>query len=646
MRLARIALFVCSCFLANSLFAQTYITNGSAVQNTCNCYTLTQATMNQSGSVWNATKMNLNQPFDFKFNVFLGCGDFHGADGIAFILQTSARSVGRTGSGLGFAGVSPSIGIALDTYQNTVIGDVNDDLNDPSFDHISIQANGVVRHGSDLANPVPASATSDNIEDCNWHVLRITWEPATKQLAAYFDGVFRVGATVDLINTIFGSNASVYWGFSASTGGEVNVQQFCTALNPVFNTNLANDGTCIGNPVTITDSSFSFAPITDYFWDFGDGSTTTNAQPAAHLYAKPGVYPVKLAITGLDGCKSDTLRKLVTIGSIPEAGFTITDGCFGQPPAISFAAENFGTSYQWLENGALLSTDAVPAFTQLLPGTHNLLRRVISDFGCGSDEASRPLNIKPAPDIKADGPRDVCINTSAQFHATQQDNQTNIQQWHWTFDDGTFPTAQNPMRVFRKAGLVNSLVWATASNGCSSDTIQLPTTVYQSFAYAGTDTMVLNNVPFQLNGSGDGTIRWLPATGLDRDDILKPTGTVSKDQWYELTVTNGPGCTARDSIFVEVFKGSSIYVPTAFSPDGDGRNDFLKPQYNGIKKLSYFTIYNRWGQRIFSTTNLSQAWDGTQATKTLGTGTYVWMLQAEDLAGKVYHLKGTVVLVR
>ena len=94
-----------------------------------------------------------------------GCIDSTGADGIAFVLQPISTNVGDIGEGLGFEGVSPSVGISLDTWQNLR-------RNDPSYDHISIQLNGVVTHGSDLAGPVPASATSDNIEDCQWHVLR------------------------------------------------------------------------------------------------------------------------------------------------------------------------------------------------------------------------------------------------------------------------------------------------------------------------------------------------------------------------------------------------------------------------------------------------------------------------------------------
>src|SRR4051794_25007320 len=107
-----------------------YILNGFATQNSCNCYTLTQPLNNQFGSVWNSNKINLNTPFDFVFNVYLGCLDANGADGIVFILQPLSTSIGTGGGGMGFQGISPSVGIALDTWQNF-------EYNDPAFDHLS-----------------------------------------------------------------------------------------------------------------------------------------------------------------------------------------------------------------------------------------------------------------------------------------------------------------------------------------------------------------------------------------------------------------------------------------------------------------------------------------------------------------------------
>jgi PKD repeat protein len=303
-----------------------YILNGSARQDNCNCYTLTNSSNSQSGSVWNADKINLNNSFDFIFNVYLGCKDGDGADGMVFILQPLSTSIGAAGGGMGFYGVAPSVGIALDTWRNT-------GLNDPSFDHISIQVNGNSNHANDLAGPVQASATSVNIEDCKWHTLRISWDASAHWLRSYFDNVPRVQAQVDLIANVFRNDSMVFWGFGASTGAYNNQQKFCTALTPSFTSNFTNNANCVGNSVVFQNQSRSFAPIRDHYWDFGDGITSNAADPA-HIYSAPGLYTVKLTETGLDGCNSDTARKIIEIGDYPIADFDIFDSCTGKAPRI------------------------------------------------------------------------------------------------------------------------------------------------------------------------------------------------------------------------------------------------------------------------------------------------------------------------
>jgi gliding motility-associated-like protein len=240
----------------------------------------------------------------------------------------------------------------------------------------------------------------------------------------------------------------------------------------------------------------------------------------------------------------------------------------------------------------------------------------------------------------------VCVGVSKQFISLQQDNNTIIQQWSWNFGDAQQANIQNTTHTYKQAGNYNATLSAVATNGCASDTIAIPLTVHEASADAGRDTIVLNSVPFQLAGRGNGDARWSPATGLSRDDVLTPIGSLTDDQQYVLTITTPEGCIARDSVKIEVFKGSAVYVPTAFTPNGNGLNEILRPGYKGIKKLHYFTIYNRWGQQVFTTSDISRGWDGLQRGKPLGTGTFVWMLRAEDVVGKIYTLKGTFVLIR
>ncbi len=641
----RTFLVLSALFMAAAANSQpgTYILNGAAVQNTCNCYTLTGEVNTQSGSVWNASKISLNDPFDFVFNVFLGCKDADGADGIVFILQPISTSIGTAGGGMGFQGIAPSIGIALDTWQNI-------DLNDPVFDHISIQANGNSTHGSDLAGPVQASVSNANIEDCQWHTFRISWDPATQKLQTYFDGQFRLETTIDLVADIFNNDPMVYWGFSAATGGSNNLQQFCTALNPGFNANTTANGVCLGTPVAYTNTSESFAPITSYYWDFGDGTTSILPDPAPHLYSLPGAYNVKLAITGLDGCFSDTLRRTVYVGDFPVAAIEVIDTCAGSSPRISdLSTVTVGNinNWTWNLNGNPFTSAATPnlQLNGLSAGTYDLELTVTSIFGCTSQPATETLNMLPRPLIQANGD-DGCAGVPVLFSANQLDNATFISQWNWQFGDGQVSTIQNPQHVFANTGTYAVQVNAMADNGCSSETVSIPVFINSATANAGNDTLVVKDTPFQLQGSGGTAYNWSPPVGLDNPTIANPQGSLQDDVTYTLTVTTPEGCTDTDEITVTVFKGSAVYVPTGFTPNNDGLNDLLRPYLPGIQKLEYFTVYNRWGQIVFTSKTIGEGWNGWYKGKAQASGSYVWTLKAVDFAGKIYQLKGTTTLIR
>ena len=619
----------------------TYILNGSAVQNNCNCYTLTSESNFQSGSVWNAFKINLNDPFDFIFNVNLGCKDADGADGIAFILQPISTSLGTAGEGMGFDGITPSIGISLDTWQNT-------NRNDPAYDHISIQANGVINHGTDLAGPIPASSASGNIEDCQWHTFRISWDPVTLSLKTYFDGVFRLEAVRDLVATIFNNDPMVYWGFSAATGGSNNIHQVCTALNPNFSTDATANATCIGTPVSFSNSSESFAPISSFFWNFGDGNTSTLAVPPPHLYATPGNYQVQLAITGLDGCFSDTIRKTISIGDLPIANFDVYDTCAGSSPRITESSQvNIGTvsQWNWSINGTAISSSQQPQITGLSPGTYQLDLVATSNYGCPSTVVSKPFVVRSRPLIEGLG-NDGCVNESILFNATQVDNATNITQWNWAFDDGHFSALQNPNHNYNAIGNYTATVTATADNGCPSLPVTIPIFVNRANANAGNDTTAIKNAPLQLLASGGGSYSWSPSSGLSDPTIQNPVAVLEEDITYILTVTTAEGCTDTDEIKVSVFKGSAIYVPTGFTPNGDGLNDYLRPSSVGIRQMEYFTVYNRWGQEVYTTKTVGEGWNGSINGTKQASGTFVWMLKAVDFVGKVYQLRGTSTLIR
>ncbi|MBO9681681.1 MAG: gliding motility-associated C-terminal domain-containing protein [Flavisolibacter sp.] len=97
---------------------------------------------------------------------------------------------------------------------------------------------------------------------------------------------------------------------------------------------------------------------------------------------------------------------------------------------------------------------------------------------------------------------------------------------------------------------------------------------------------------------------------------------------------------------MKVYKGPDIFVPNAFTPNNDGRNDVLKAIPVGIKVFKYFVIYNRYGEKIFHSTNPSQGWNGNLNGRLQPNGVFVWYAEGEDVNGKLITRKGTVLLLQ
>lgn len=228
-RLRPILCFAALFAFAGSASAQFFL-NGSATMLNDSCFQLTPAQNWASGSIWYPDKISLAESFEAVVQVNLGCKNSDGADGVVFGFQPVSTSIGTGGGAIGFGGVAPSLGIELDTYQNTDIGD-------PAFDHIAIVSNGVVSHNSasNLAGPVQANSSNPNIEDCQFHDLRVSWNATTKLLRVYWDCQLRLSYTGDLVQNIFGGNPEVFWGFTSATGGLNNIHQVCFQYTTFLN---------------------------------------------------------------------------------------------------------------------------------------------------------------------------------------------------------------------------------------------------------------------------------------------------------------------------------------------------------------------------------------------------------------------------
>ncbi|MEM9847643.1 MAG: T9SS type A sorting domain-containing protein, partial [Bacteroidota bacterium] len=183
---------------------------GSANLISNNTYQLTPALNNQAGSIWSINNIDLSQDFSLDAAIYLGSRD-GGADGIAFVLQPFCSNLGNTSRGefIGYGGISPSLIVEFDTYQNDF---------DPSPDHVAIIRNGDGNHNSNntLGNPFEVA----NLEDDTFHDLFIQWDADGREFTVSLDGEeLYSGRVGDIVTDIFLGEPLVHWGFTAATGG-------------------------------------------------------------------------------------------------------------------------------------------------------------------------------------------------------------------------------------------------------------------------------------------------------------------------------------------------------------------------------------------------------------------------------------------
>jgi gliding motility-associated-like protein len=205
---------------------------------------------------------------------------------------------------------------------------------------------------------------------------------------------------------------------------------------------------------------------------------------------------------------------------------------------------------------------------------------------------------------------------------------------------------------FNNLAPIPYIIFIKDNNNCvTSFTITVAATPVPILnVFAGKDTEVVIKQPLQLNAIDVNNIgfvsyEWSPSFGLNRPDIKNPISILDKDYAYEVVATTSDGCLAKDSIKIKISFKSEIYVPTGFTPNGDGKNDALRPKLIGIKSLKYFVVYNRYGELIYKSINESEGWDGKIKGTAQPTGTFVWMAEAVDYLGRTIFRKGTSILI-
>ena len=203
----------------------------------------------------------------------------------------------------------------------------------------------------------------------------------------------------------------------------------------------------------------------------------------------------------------------------------------------------------------------------------------------------------------------------------------------------------NPLRI-SESGMY--FVQVKNSNGCGTENpVKLQVAIARAIPARRLDTIrTQNNVPVQLKARSIGAqYRWSPAAGLNASTIRDPWFSYMKNMEYQISIRTDSGCLVTDTVFVKAVD-ANIFVPNAFTPNTDGKNDKFAPVCYSIARLNFFSVFNRWGELLFTTNTIGKGWDGTSKGAASDAGTYVWMLEAVGMDGQVFRQKGTVVLIR
>ncbi len=337
----------CSFFFATDVKGQ-FLLNGTAIQLDSICYQLTTTTPASVASIWREDQINLNNSFDFKFNMNFGCTDI-GADGMVFVLQTSPTATGQSGGDIGYGlSFNPSLGVEFDTYDNIT----NTDL---AADHIAIMRDGNVNHNNpnNLAGPVNANDAFLNIEDCEYHPVRIIWDADSMLLEVYFDCLLRLSYSGDIINDIFGGDPMVYWGFTGSTGGKTNVQSIC--FDSFESTLLSTNQTlniCEGEEIELSGS----APNETYSWTPTDGLNNPNINNPTASPTESTTY-IGMATDDCENEFIDTFEIIVTpleINFDLQPAFSDTIICEGETLNLSLQTDS-NNNILWQDGTSELS---------------------------------------------------------------------------------------------------------------------------------------------------------------------------------------------------------------------------------------------------------------------------------------------------
>jgi len=411
--------------------------------------------------------------------------------------------------------------------------------------------------------------------------------------------LWSTGANTQTINVTTTGNYWVVVSFGNCSGADT----ISVTFNPPPVVALGNDTTlCSGQPITLNAGNAGDT----YLWSNGDVTQTISPTLS-------GAYSVTVSAGSCtaNGTINVTFTPLPIVNLGPDQNLC-------NVPNVTLNAGNPGDTYLW-STGANTQTITVSTAGQYWVTVNN-----------GTCAGSDTVNISFGNSVTVNLGHDVtiCPGVSEVLNAGNAG-----MQYHWSTGDTTQTISVNTTGTY----------WVNVSNvGCEgSDTITVKVSP-QPIVSLGDDTAICPGDQFVINaGKGFEGYSWTPGGESSAIIIVNQPGT------YAVTITDSNGCTASSSIWLKQFCASDMYIPSGFNPGGSINYVFLPVCENVVDYQLY--IYDRWGQLLFQSEDISTGWDGTFNSNAAPQGVYVYRIDYKlyDYDQLMKHTKtGTVTLIR
>ncbi|HEY1040954.1 MAG TPA: PKD domain-containing protein, partial [Bacteroidia bacterium] len=355
----------------------------------------------------------------------------------------------------------------------------------------------------------------------------------------------------------------------------------------------------------------------------------------------------------------DSVLMVVNPAVVPN--FVVPANYCSYDPAISFNTLPVscypGTTCQWKIDGTV-ATGIDPAV--LTATTHTVTYTTDAGGNCPRT-ATQTINVHTAPVVtfSADTLSGCLPSVPVAFTSTVTTTPAASNAYTWSFGDASTANVANPVHVYSQAGVMSVSLNYTDINGCADNEtkisyITINTIPEPEFVFEPANPTSLEpHVQFYNTSRNSTGLTWeWDIAGLDSADYFNISYDFPASGTYNivLTATSPAGCVASYTSPVTVRPDYVIYIPSGFSPNGDGKNDVFLPKYSELMKEDYImSIYDRWGEKIFQTSDIAEGWKGSKGNSdniVSESGVYIYKIIYKDAYGKGHSETGHVNLVR